>query len=48
MLNHEHGDKVKHLVDQLKRENRREAGEHKRIFRPWGYYQSIDEGRAIR
>ena len=45
VLSHEHGDSVKQLVDQLKRENRREAGEHKRIFRPWGYYQSIDAGQ---
>ncbi|QGM47687.1 mannose-1-phosphate guanylyltransferase/mannose-6-phosphate isomerase [Methylocystis heyeri] len=44
VLHHEHGDKVKQLVEQLKRDNRREAGEHKRIFRPWGYYQSVDEG----
>ena len=45
VLSHEHGDQVKQLVDQLKTENRREAGEHKRIFRPWGYYQSIDGGQ---
>jgi mannose-1-phosphate guanylyltransferase / mannose-6-phosphate isomerase len=44
VLSHEHGDKVKDLVAQLKKENRREAGEHKRIFRPWGYYQSVDAG----
>jgi mannose-1-phosphate guanylyltransferase / mannose-6-phosphate isomerase len=44
VLSHEHGDKVKQLVERLKMENRREAGEHKRIFRPWGYYQSVDEG----
>ena len=44
MLHQDHGDKVKQLVAQLKRENRREAGEHKRIFRPWGYYQSVDAG----
>ncbi|WP_036291310.1 mannose-1-phosphate guanylyltransferase/mannose-6-phosphate isomerase [Methylosinus sp. PW1] len=44
VLGHEHGDNVKQLVDQLKRENRREAGEHKRIFRPWGFYQSVDSG----
>jgi mannose-1-phosphate guanylyltransferase/mannose-6-phosphate isomerase len=44
VLGHEHGDKVKQLVAQLKRDNRREAGEHKRIFRPWGYYQSVDAG----
>ena len=45
VLSHEHGDKVKQLVDRLKSEKRREAGEHKRIFRPWGYYQSIDGGQ---
>ena len=45
VLSHEHGDQVKQLVDQLKTETRREAGEHKRIFRPWGYYQSIDGGQ---
>jgi len=45
VLSHEHGDQVKQLVDQLKAENRREAGEHKRIFRPWGYYQSVDAGQ---
>ena len=45
VLSQEHGDQVKQLVDQLKIENRREAGEHKRIFRPWGYYQSIDGGQ---
>jgi mannose-1-phosphate guanylyltransferase/mannose-6-phosphate isomerase len=44
VLHQDHGDKVKQLVAQLKRENRREAGEHKRIFRPWGYYQSVDAG----
>jgi mannose-1-phosphate guanylyltransferase/mannose-6-phosphate isomerase len=44
VLGHEHGDNVKQLVDGLKRENRREASEHKRIFRPWGYYQSVDSG----
>ncbi|MBL1255369.1 mannose-1-phosphate guanylyltransferase/mannose-6-phosphate isomerase [Methylocystis sp. Sn-Cys] len=45
VLNQEHGDKVKNLVDELKTQNRREAAAHKRIFRPWGYYQSIDEGQ---
>ena len=37
-------DKVKQLVDRLKAEKRPEASEHKRAYRPWGYYQSIDEG----
>ena len=27
-----------------KTQNRREAIEHRRIYRPWGYYQSVDTG----
>jgi mannose-1-phosphate guanylyltransferase/mannose-6-phosphate isomerase len=37
-------DKVKQLVEQLKKEKRPEATQHKRAYRPWGYYQSVDEG----
>jgi len=44
VLARDQGDKVKQLVDVLKKEKRREATEHKRIYRPWGYYQSIDSG----
>lgn len=44
VLDKAHGDKVKQLVDQLKQEKRREALEHRRAYRPWGYYQSVDEG----
>ncbi len=44
VLGAQHGDKVKQLVDELKRRKRKEAQEHRRIYRPWGYYQSIDGG----
>ncbi len=44
VLHRSQSDKVKALVDHLKATNRREVAEHKRIFRPWGYYQSIDAG----
>jgi mannose-1-phosphate guanylyltransferase / mannose-6-phosphate isomerase len=44
VLNAAHGDHVKQLVDRLKSENRPEALEHKRSYRPWGYYQSVDSG----
>jgi mannose-1-phosphate guanylyltransferase/mannose-6-phosphate isomerase len=44
VLDRAHGDKVKQLVDRLKSENRREALEHKRCYRPWGYFQSVDHG----
>ena len=37
-------EKVKQLVDALKKERRREAIEHRRIYRPWGYYQGVDVG----
>ena len=44
VVGHEHGDKVKQLVETLRAQGRREALEHKRSYRPWGYYQSIDSG----
>jgi mannose-1-phosphate guanylyltransferase/mannose-6-phosphate isomerase len=44
VLGRDQGDKVKRLVDALKQGRRREAIEHKRVYRPWGYYQSIDSG----
>ena len=37
-------DKVKQLVEKLKAEKTPEATEHRRSYRPWGYYQSIDRG----
>jgi mannose-1-phosphate guanylyltransferase / mannose-6-phosphate isomerase len=36
--------KVKKLVERLKAEGHPEATEHRRNYRPWGYYQSIDQG----
>jgi len=44
VLNGKEADKVKVLIDELKRRNRREVVEHRRVYRPWGYYQSIDQG----
>ena len=37
-------EQVKTLVEMLKAQNRREAVEHRRIDRPWGFYQRIDAG----
>jgi len=44
VLGRDQGDRVKELVEALKTRKRKEATEHKRMFRPWGYYQSIDHG----
>jgi mannose-1-phosphate guanylyltransferase/mannose-6-phosphate isomerase len=36
--------KVKQLVERLKAEQHPEATHHRRNYRPWGYYQSVDQG----
>ena len=38
---------VRELVVKLKAGNRPEATEHKRVHRPWGYYESIDMGERF-
>ncbi|MDD1605867.1 MAG: mannose-1-phosphate guanylyltransferase/mannose-6-phosphate isomerase [Methylococcaceae bacterium] len=35
---------VKHIVEQLKKSNRKEAEIHRKIYRPWGHYDLVDEG----
>jgi mannose-1-phosphate guanylyltransferase/mannose-6-phosphate isomerase len=44
VLNASEAHKVKDLVTELKVRGRQEAVEHKRVYRPWGHYQSIDAG----
>src|SRR5690606_10359783 len=44
-----HKDKaedVKGVVEQLKARDRPEQASHDRVYRPWGYYESIDAGAA--
>ncbi|MEQ1593120.1 MAG: mannose-1-phosphate guanylyltransferase/mannose-6-phosphate isomerase [Thiobacillaceae bacterium] len=38
---------VKKLVDRLKAEKRSEHLTHKQVFRPWGWYEGIDEGERF-
>ena len=37
-------DKLEEIVERLKAEGGLEATQHRRVYRPWGYYQSVDEG----
>ena len=37
-----HSQNIKNIVNQLKKENRSEAENHRKVLRPWGYYDSID------
>ncbi|MCK4840882.1 MAG: mannose-1-phosphate guanylyltransferase/mannose-6-phosphate isomerase [Methylococcales bacterium] len=35
---------VKEIVEQLKSKKRSEAGIHRKVYRPWGYYDLVDSG----
>jgi mannose-1-phosphate guanylyltransferase/mannose-6-phosphate isomerase len=39
-----HAQQVKDVVSHLDRNKRSEHINHKRVYRPWGYYESIDAG----
>ncbi len=38
---------VKSIVNQLKSSGRSEAQLHRKVYRPWGHYDSIDEGERF-
>lgn len=39
-----HVQDVKRIVKRLKKENRQEANLHRRVFRPWGHYETMAAG----
>ncbi len=41
-------EQVKSLVEELKARNHRAAVEHRRMYRPWGYYQDVDAAERYR
>jgi mannose-1-phosphate guanylyltransferase len=41
----DHAQDVKKIVDQLKKSKRTEHETHRKVFRPWGAYDSIDSGK---
>jgi mannose-1-phosphate guanylyltransferase/mannose-6-phosphate isomerase len=42
-----HMQEVKDLVGQLKRADRTESVTHRKVHRPWGYYDQIDSGNRF-
>jgi mannose-1-phosphate guanylyltransferase/mannose-6-phosphate isomerase len=40
----EHAEEVKKIVDHLKGNGRAHAFEHSRVYRPWGWYQTLNRG----
>ena len=43
----EHAQKVKNVTDALKAAQRDEYLVHKRVYRPWGYYEGLDSGERF-
>jgi mannose-1-phosphate guanylyltransferase/mannose-6-phosphate isomerase len=39
---------VKKIVNQLAQDNRKEDSLHRKVHRPWGWYDSIDEGARFK
>ena len=38
---------IKHIVQKLRNDNRSEFENHRKVFRPWGYYDLIDYGKGF-
>jgi len=38
---------IKNIVNKLKENNRPEVENHRKVYRPWGYYDSIDIGNGF-
>ena len=43
----DHTQDVKKIVDRLKVEKRSEGLIHRKVFRPWGWYDSVDAGKRF-
>jgi mannose-1-phosphate guanylyltransferase/mannose-6-phosphate isomerase len=39
---------VKHIVSELEAQNREEKNLHRKVARPWGWYDSVDEGERFK
>ena len=43
----ERADELKQMVERMKATQRPEHALHRRVYRPWGYFESIDAGRRF-
>lgn len=43
-----HGQSVKEIVAKIEEDGREEAQLHRKVYRPWGWYDSIDEGERFK
>ena len=47
VANRSRSQEVREVVEDLKRANRSEHLSHRRVYRPWGYYESVDAGERF-
>ena len=48
VLNRQDAESVKNVVSTLRDQGRAEATEHRLVHRPWGWYDSIDDGERFK
>ncbi|HLO74962.1 MAG TPA: mannose-1-phosphate guanylyltransferase/mannose-6-phosphate isomerase [Magnetospirillum sp.] len=47
VTSHQHAQDVRKITDRLRRDGRPELANHVRVYRPWGFYQSIHTGERF-
>ena len=48
VANRSNSQDVKNIVSRLELENREEKNLHRKVIRPWGWYDSVDEGERFK
>jgi mannose-1-phosphate guanylyltransferase/mannose-6-phosphate isomerase len=47
VMHKDHSQEVRRVVDWLKTAGREEGQIHRRVYRPWGYYERLDQGERF-
>ncbi len=47
IVNRDYDQRVKNIVEKINSDNRPESDQHRKVFRPWGYYDSIDNDKGF-
>jgi mannose-1-phosphate guanylyltransferase len=45
VVSKDHLDSIKQIVSELSKQSRTQTQQHRKVFRPWGWYDSIDVGK---
>ena len=44
LVSNRKNNNIKHIIEKLRLSDRTEIDTHRKVYRPWGYYDSIDNG----